>query len=145
MEGGCRSKPVNVASGVPQSSVLGELLFLLYTSRSFSILVNKLIGYADDSTLMTVVPSPDVRVAESLLRDPGRVSEWCDLRGMKLNTSITKAMILRNSLLVLARNTWGCPGKYSIIESFMGEAFGFFPARFGVLFCSVMLGCQYTP
>ena len=46
---------------------------------------NKLIGYADGSTLMAVVPSPGVRVAaaESLIRDLGRVSEWCDLWGMK--------------------------------------------------------------
>ena len=36
---------------------------------------------------MAVVPSPSVRVteAESLIRDLGRVSEWSDLRGMKLN------------------------------------------------------------
>ena len=35
---------------------------------------NKLVGYADDSTLMAVVPSPGVRVAvaESLIRDLSR-------------------------------------------------------------------------
>ena len=56
-------------------------MFLQYTSEFFSILENKLIGYADDSILMGVVPSPAVRVAvaESLIRDLGRVSEWCDL------------------------------------------------------------------
>ena len=36
---------------------MGPLLFLLYTSELFLILENKLIGYADDSTLMAVVPS----------------------------------------------------------------------------------------
>ena len=58
----------------------GQLLFLLYTSELFSILENNLTGYADDSTLMAVVPSIGVRVtvAESLIRDFGRVSEWCD-------------------------------------------------------------------
>ena len=39
--------------------------------------------YADMlmTTLMAVVPSPGVRVtvAESLVRDLGRVSEWCDI------------------------------------------------------------------
>ena len=53
---GCRSKLVTVVSGVPQGSVLGPLLFLLYTSELFSILENKLIGYADDYTLMAIVP-----------------------------------------------------------------------------------------
>ena len=42
------SKLMKVVSGVPQGSVLGLLLFLLYTSELFSILENKLIGYADD-------------------------------------------------------------------------------------------------
>ena len=62
-------------------------------------LENKLIGYADDSTLMAVVPSPGVRVAvaQSLIRDLGRVSEWCDHWGMKLNASKTKIMIFSRS------------------------------------------------
>ena len=50
MVDGCRSKLVDVVSGAPQGSVLGQLLFLLYTLELFSILENKLIGYADDST-----------------------------------------------------------------------------------------------
>ena len=54
----CWSKLVNVVSGVPQGSVLGALLFLLYTSELFAILENKLIVYADDSTLMAV-PDPE--------------------------------------------------------------------------------------
>ena len=71
---------------------MGPLLFLLYTSQLFSILENKLIGYVDDFTFMAVVPSQGVRVAvtESPIRDLGRVSEWCDLWGMKLNVSKTK-------------------------------------------------------
>ena len=81
---------------MPQGSVLGPLLLLLYTSELFSILENKLIGYADDCTLMAVVPSPGARVtvAESLNRDPVRVNAWCDLWGMKLNASKTKTMIV---------------------------------------------------
>ena len=66
---------------MPQGSVLGPSLFFLYTSELFSILENNLIGYPDDSTLMAIVPSPGVRVtvAESLIRDLGRVREWCDI------------------------------------------------------------------
>ena len=84
-----QSKLVNVVLGVPQCSGLGPLLFFLYISELFSFLEHKLIDDADDSTLMAVVPSPGIRVtvAESLIRDLGRVSEWCVLWGMKLNGS----------------------------------------------------------
>ena len=47
MVDGCRSKLFNVVSGVQYGSVFGPLLFFLYTSELFSILKNKLIGYAD--------------------------------------------------------------------------------------------------
>ena len=50
----CRSKLVNIASGVPQGIFLCPFLFLLYTLEFFFILENKLIGNADDSTLMAV-------------------------------------------------------------------------------------------
>ena len=48
---------------------------------------------------MDVVPSPSVRVtvAESLIRDRARVSEWCDLWGMELNASMTKTIIASGS------------------------------------------------
>ena len=61
----CCSKLVNVVSGVPQGSVLGPLLFLLYIAELFSVVENKLYGYADDSSLVTVVPSPGERVPVS--------------------------------------------------------------------------------
>ena len=65
----------------------------------FFILENKLIDYADDSTLMAVVPSPGVRVTvvESLIRYLGRVGEWCDLWGMKLNASKSKTTTVSRS------------------------------------------------
>ena len=71
MVDGCRSKLVYVVSGVLRGSVLGPLLFLLYTAKLFSVVENKLYGYADDSTLVAVVPSPGERLAvsESMNRD----------------------------------------------------------------------------
>ena len=45
------------------------------------------------------MPSPGVRVtaAEYLSRDLVKVSEWCDLRGIKSNVSKTKTMIVSRS------------------------------------------------
>ena len=95
MVDGCKSKLVIVVSGVSQGNVLGPLLFLLYTSDFFFILENKLVGCADDSTLIDVVPSQGVIVivAESLSRDLVKVSEWCDLWITKLNASKTNTTI----------------------------------------------------
>ena len=92
---GCDNSRVRSAAG--QCS--GSLLLLVYTSEFFSILENKLIGYADDSILIAIVPSPGIRVtlAESLSRDRVNVSEWCDLWGMKLNASKTKTLIVSRS------------------------------------------------
>ena len=56
MVDGCRSKLVNIVSEVPQVNVLGPLLFLMSTTEIFTILENMLIGYADDSSLVVVVP-----------------------------------------------------------------------------------------
>ena len=96
MADGCPSKLINVVSGVPQGSIFGQLLFLLYTLELFSILEKKLISYADGFTLTAVVTSPCVRftLAESVNRDPGKVSEWCDFWEMKLNEIKNETMIV---------------------------------------------------
>ena len=129
MVSGCRSKLVNVMSGWPEGSVLGPLLFLLYTSEFFSILENKLIGYADDSTLIAVVPSPGFRVtvAESLSHDLIKVSQWCELLGTKLYASKTKTISLQvthNASLVT-----------TISQSLPSHYHYFLEETFGVLSC----------
>ena len=67
---GCLSKLVNVVSGVPQGGVLGAQLFLLYTSELFSKVENKLSCYADDSTLVAVVPPIGERAAVTESMNP---------------------------------------------------------------------------
>ena len=91
-----------MVSGVPQGSVLGQQLFLLYTAELFSIVESNLYGYADESTLVAVVPSLGemVAVSESMNRYLNRVSVWCNLWGMKLNASKTKTMIVSRSCTV---------------------------------------------
>ena len=52
-----------IISGVPQGSVLGPLLFILYTSEMFELVENRLYAYADVSTLLAVVHKPADRIA----------------------------------------------------------------------------------
>ena len=96
MVDGCRSKRY-IRSATWQC--FGPVIVPLVHFGAFSILENKLIGYADDSTLMAVMPSPGVRVtiAESPSHDLGRVSERCNLWGMKFNATKTNTMIVPRS------------------------------------------------
>jgi hypothetical protein len=97
------SDPVRIVSGVSQGSVLGPLLFSLYTAELFRILENTLVGFADDSTLVAVVPSPVARlgVSASLNRDLGLILDWCSRWGIVLNSAKTKSMIVSRSCTVL--------------------------------------------
>ena len=61
------------------------------------MLENKLIGNADDSTLMAVVPGVGVILAESRILHLVRGCVFCDLCGMKLNVNKTKTMIVSRS------------------------------------------------
>ena len=49
---------IDVVFGVPQGSVLGSLLFLLYIADLPGLLQNVLVDYADDSTLLCRIPHP---------------------------------------------------------------------------------------
>ena len=88
-----------VVSGVPQGSVLGPLLFILFTADMWNNLENKIISYADDTTLYAEINSPSDRslVAESLNRDLSNIQSWCSTWGMKLNPSKTHSIIVSRS------------------------------------------------
>ena len=72
---GATNEWIPIFSGVPQGSMLGPLLFILYTSEMCKLVENRLCAYADDSTLLAVVRKPADRpaVAASLNRDLARI------------------------------------------------------------------------
>ena len=97
------SNYVDVVSGVSQGSVLGPLLFILYTADLFSIVDNLLVGYADDATLNSVAqrPANGVSVSNSLQCDTDTISNWCSRWGMCLNVDKTKTTTISRSRTVL--------------------------------------------
>ena len=92
------SKRTPIISGMPQGSVLGTLLFILYTGDIFELVENRLYAYADDSTFLAVVRKPADRhaVAASLNRDLARTQEW----RMILNSNKTSAVVVSRSMTV---------------------------------------------
>ena len=65
------SPSVELVSGEPLGSVLGPLLFILYTSELFHIVGNNIVGYADNTTIYAIIPGPLSRplLMESLNQD----------------------------------------------------------------------------
>ena len=102
VDDGAASEWIPIISGVPQGSVLGPLLCVLYTSEMFELVDKRLFAYADDSTLLTVVRKLADRssVAASLHRDLARIQEWCNLWYMIMNHNKAKVFVLSSSRTV---------------------------------------------
>ena len=96
---GFRGRSDSVVSGVPQGSVLGPLLFVIFTSDMWSVVSNDLVAYADDATLFASIDSPADRsvVVQSLNEDLASIVLWCETWGMKLNPKKTQAIIFSRS------------------------------------------------
>ena len=65
---GTVSEWIPIISGVPQGSVLGPFIFILFTNEMFELVENRLFTYADNSTRLAVVHKSAYRhaVAASL-------------------------------------------------------------------------------
>ena len=87
------SESVNVRFGVPQGSILGPMLFNLYVSDLQDHLPSSIgsFQYADDTTIYSSCPAPELRTAVQLL------SSWSNDSHLALNSKKTKTMLLSTS------------------------------------------------
>ena len=84
-----------VLSGVPQGSVLGPLLFLIYINDSANEQLNfgsKITIYADDLLLYREVSSPEDY--HKLQDDINTIANWVDINRLTLNSKKCKFMVV---------------------------------------------------
>jgi len=81
---------MSVLSGVPQGSVFGALLFLVYINDLNTVLINKLLKFADDTKVWGKVTDWSDR--ESFQEDLNRLLNWADRWNMEFNMKKCKLM-----------------------------------------------------
>jgi ribonuclease P/MRP protein subunit RPP40 len=89
---GTMSEPSMVTCGVPQGSVLGPLLFMLYVNDMEAAVTCKLLLYADDSALL--VSGKDISYIESVLSEElQNVSNWLVDNKLSLHLGKTESIL----------------------------------------------------
>ena len=79
-----------VTSGVPQGSVLGPVLFLIYINDLDTDILSWIFKFADDTKLLSRVMNTVER--DRLQADLDRLGEWSDRWQMRFNTEKCKVM-----------------------------------------------------
>jgi len=93
---------VEVLNGVPQSSVLGPLLFLIYVHDLPDWVLNSIMMFADDTKIWTKIQTPDDK--EALPQDLDRLVEWSK-RWLLEFSVIYKTYIWQTSHRILCTST----------------------------------------
>ena len=91
---GVNSNWTFIRAGVPQGSILGPLLFLLYIVSEIG---SNIRLFADDTSLFIVVDNP-VTAAGQLNIDLQKISQWATTWLVSFNPSKTEAMLFSRKL-----------------------------------------------
>ena len=91
---GCASDRSPVSSGVPQGSILGPLLFILYINDLPSAVSSIMKIFADDVAMNCSVDSPSDRIA--FQHDLDLITDWCSKWQMRLNPSKCELLCISN-------------------------------------------------
>ena len=79
-----------VTSGIPQGSVLGPILFVLYINDLPSNILSDVYMFADDTKIFNIIKSPEDQ--EILQKDLGSLSVWSDKWLLKFHPEKCKVM-----------------------------------------------------
>ena len=86
---GSYSEFANIESGVPQGSVLGPLLFLVYINDLEKDIKSNVKFFADDTMLYSVVKDPKLSASE-LNHDLEKINQWAKQWKMAFNPDPNK-------------------------------------------------------
>ena len=113
---GITSGALDISHGVPQGSVLGPLLFLLYVNDLPTIgIQGKFTLFADDTTILWVGRDSDA-VMEMVSHDVEILQRWCDSNLLSLNVNKTKILTFKFNLPPVS----GCPFDSISSTKFLG-------------------------
>ena len=93
-----KSSTLPLPTGVPQGSILGPLLFLIYINDLPSVAKLKCVSFADDSNFLTQ-GNDLAALTKSLTEELKHISDFFKANQLKLNAKKTKMVIFRKTKL----------------------------------------------
>ena len=118
---GATSSPLPVTSGVPQGSILGPMLFLLYVnSLPNAVRSSQIAAFADDTKIFKEITS--TRDAEQLQEDLSNLVTWSDSTSLNFNYSKCKAQRITRKLkpVIFVYHMAGSPLEVVCAEKDLG-------------------------
>jgi Reverse transcriptase (RNA-dependent DNA polymerase) len=100
-----RSVPKNRFQGVPQGSVLGPILFVLYINDIVLAVHHSTVNLFADDTLLSIVGNNVEECLTKMNEDLATLAEWLNFNKLKLNVDKTKYMIITSRRTEAASNS----------------------------------------
>ena len=113
---GTFSSTAQVTCGVPQGSILGPLLFIIYVNDMSAVVKNKLLLYADDSAIL-VSDKCFSNVEQVLIAELQSVSQWLVDNKLSLHLGKTESIVFGSKQKLRSKSSLNISCNGTEIES----------------------------